>query len=125
MNKPKILETLVYLEEAIVLICDTTAPIFSPIEEVTTSTTISEPTTGTVFMAHADSAITITLPAPIESYIAEIEIMNYGTADVTISGALHTDWSTAVASVILEAGNAVALKWVGPRSFWTIIGNYT
>ena len=103
------------------------APLYSPYQTLTGSTTLSAAHFGSYLMAVSAGAITITLPAATsEMSGAEMELHNLGAGDVTLTGALrYGSAANASASVILSEGDAVTLKCVGTGAgAWTVIGTY-
>lgn len=103
------------------------APLYSPYQTLTGSTTLSAAHFGSYLMAASAGAITITLPAATsEMSGAEMELHNLGTGDVTLTGALrYGSVANATSSVILSEGDAVTIKCVGTGAgAWTVIGAY-
>ena len=103
------------------------APLYSPYQTLTGSTTLSSAHFGSYLMAASASAITVTLPqATSEISGAELELHNLGTGDVTLTGALrYGSVANASASVILSEGDAVTIKCVGTGAgAWTVIGSF-
>lgn len=93
------------------------APAYSGLINLTASTTLTDTHMGRFIIVNSSSACTITLPAVTATY-NEMEIMNLGAGDVTISGSMQLDMT----GVVLSQGDAVTLKSNG--SYWCIIGSY-
>lgn len=103
------------------------APLYSPYQTLTGSTTLSAAHFGSYLMAASAGAITVTLPqATSEMSGAEMELHNLGAGDVTLTGALrYGSAANASASVILSEGDAVTIKCVGTGAgAWTVIGSF-
>ena len=103
------------------------APLYSPYQTITGSTTLSAAHFGGYLMVSSASAVTVTLPAATaEISGVEMELHNLGAGDVTLTGALrYGSAANASAAVILSEGDAVAVKCVGTGAgAWTVIGTY-
>lgn len=95
------------------------APVYSGYVTLSASQTLTSGHFGKCLLLDSTSAITITLPAGADR--AEMELDNIGAGTVTLSGTLRTGAAT-VTAVVVETGNAVAVKWIGAA--WIVIGSY-
>ena len=95
------------------------APVYSGYVTLSASQTLTSGHFGKCLLLDSTSAITITLPAGADR--AEMELDNIGAGTVTLSGTLRTGAAT-VSAVVVETGNAVAVKWIGAA--WLVIGSY-
>ena len=95
------------------------APVYSGYVTLSASQTLTSGHFGKCLLLDSTSAITITLPAGADR--AEMELDNIGAGTVTLSGTLRTGAAT-VTAVVVETGNAVAVKWIGAA--WLVIGSY-
>lgn len=94
------------------------APVYSGYVTLSASQTLTSGHFGKCLLLDSTSAITITLPAGADR--AEMELDNIGAGTVTLSGTLRTGAAT-VTAVVVETGNAVAVKWIGAA--WLVIGS--
>ncbi|MDD6837339.1 MAG: hypothetical protein PUF04_09345 [bacterium] len=93
------------------------APAYSGLVNLTDSTVLSELHYGRFMTVTSSSASTITLPAIPATY-NEMELINLGTGEVTISGLMQN----GTTGIVLRQGNAVTMKSCG--SYWCVIGEY-
>ena len=93
------------------------APAYSGLINLTTSTTLTDTHMGRFIVVNSSSACTITLPAVTATY-NEMEIMNLGAGEATISGIMQL----GITGIVLSQGDAVTLK--SNSSYWCVIGSY-
>ena len=93
------------------------APAYSGLINLTRSTTLTDTYMGRFIDVNSSSACTITLPS-VPATHNEMEIMNLGAGEVTISGSMQL----GITGIVLSQGDAVTLK--SNSSYWCVIGSY-
>lgn len=93
------------------------SPTYSQYLQLTASTTLTDAHYGNFIIVNSASAVTITLPNVPIAY-AEMEILNIGDGEVTVSGTMHNSKRV----IVLKNEDAITLK--STTSSWVVIGSY-